>query len=150
MGTLLGVAVYPADEIAARQGSCTFVARAVSEEGVARYRIVRSESIAGLRRFFAVARVSCAGIAANAPRAAECASYARLAEVADPRAYCEIRWDLPERAPIEGVGERAFFAGGAAFVERGQLCLEAAVERDGAPDAKKSEALARLVMDRLP
>jgi hypothetical protein len=127
-----------------------FGARSISDDGLARYALVRSERLPAVRQFFAVARVSCGNVAPGASHYGACQTFARLATAADVADYCAIRADQPDRKPIEGLGAPAFIAADGAYVLHAGVCVETYVRRKDAYDPKRTEALARLVVSRLP
>lgn len=148
-GSIAGVGVTDADENAMRNGTCLFGSRSATEDGLARYSVVRPERLAALRAFFTVARVSCGNVAPGTIHYAACQTYGRLAIVSSVADYCAIRSDIPARTPIGGLGSSAFVTTEGAFVLHGTACVEAFVDRDAQYDPKRTESLARLVVSRL-
>lgn len=147
---ILGFAVEVADETSRSGGVCFFATRAVSDEGSASYGIVSVADLPQRRAFFAVLARQCAGVSAAAPRAAPCATYAKLAAAADLDAYFTARTSVAQATPVAlGDGAVAVATEDALYVRRGPRVIEVSVKRGEALDVARTTALASLVLARL-
>jgi hypothetical protein len=149
---LLGYDVLPPDVTARAGGDCFLVSQSMSEDGSVSYSLVTSARLVKLRPYFIAMARRCAGVAPSSPRAAVCALYVQLAGVTDLAAYYTARTTLPGAAPVAGLGDGsngAAEAGGTLFVREGGVIVEAAIRRDGNFDLDRSEALSRLLLERL-
>jgi hypothetical protein len=150
---LLGYDVLPPDTTARAGGDCFFVSQSMSEDGSVSYSLVTAARLAKLRPYFIAMARRCAGVQPSSARAAPCALYVKLAGVTDLDAYYAARTTLTDAAPVAGgLGEGssgAVSAGGTLFVRAAGIVVEAAFERDGTFDLERSEALARLLLERL-
>lgn len=148
VASLVGFAVQDPEDASRSSGVCFFAARSVSDDGSATYAIVSPADLPARRAYFAVLARRCAGVSAVAPRAAACATYARMASARDLGAYFEAR--TSGAASLAQLGDAAFATADAVYVKRGERVVEAVVMRQDAFDAALATKLAALVLARLP
>jgi hypothetical protein len=159
LGSLAGTPVAPPDETAAASGVCLFAARSATQDALVSYAIVTPANLQQRTAYYAVQARLCAGVAPDAPRAAECAAYAKLAEAQTPSAYFDARSQSAAGAPglaqpppqaVLGLGDRALALADALFVQRGNLVLELVVRREDIFDLEDATKLAQLLLERIP
>jgi hypothetical protein len=146
--TLLGFGVSSADDTSRAAGICFYGASAASDDGFVSYAIVTPERLPQRRQFFRAMARRCAGVAPQAPNAAVCRTFVALSDAADPAAYFTARTDVPDAAPVAGLGDAAVAAADVLYVRRGQTVFEIAVHRDESLDLDRSCELARRLLER--
>jgi hypothetical protein len=132
-----------------------FAARALTEDAVVSYAIVRPQTVAQRTAYFAAQARLCAGVAPEAPRAASCANDAKLAAARGVDGYFDARTQASGAQAsgageaVAGLGDRAVADSDGLFVQRGSLVLEIVVRRQGTLDLGAETKLARLLLERI-
>jgi hypothetical protein len=151
VGALAGTDVSPPDEETAASGICFFAARSASGNAVVSYAIVRPQTLAQRTAYFAVQSRLCAGVAPEAPSAALCATYAKLAAARGIDDYFSARSQADTGGQaVAGLGDRAVADDEGLFVQRGSLVLEIIVRHQDDLDLGAETKLANLLLERIP
>ena len=142
---IAGVPLTGPDPTSQAGGVCFFTARSVSDDADLRYAIVREADVARSRVYYDALVRTCAGVAPQAARAAECARYATLAKTDKLDAYI-----ASELSPAGTVAldtpPHAFWSGRTVVVRGADFVVEASVRRDGVADRARSVRLATAVL----
>jgi hypothetical protein len=144
----LGTEASPPDELSRRNGSCYYFSRSASEDGTLAFRIVRDADLDLVRHNYTAAKITCGGVAPQAPRYAECVVARKLASVASPAEYCAARSSTADAEPIVEGALKAVFADGSLFALRDDTCYEARVIRGDRPVHEAEIALLKLLVAR--
>jgi len=145
---IVGFTLQPPEETSRTAGICFFAGRSVDDQGSASYALVTADALARRRPYFAALARRCAGVVSGAPRAAACASYAKLADANDLDEYFAARTGS-DADPVAGLGSGALATKTAVYVRRGAYVVEATVLIGEAFDLPKTTALVKLLLARL-
>jgi hypothetical protein len=148
VAAIVGLSLQPPDQTSRSAGICFFAGTSIDDQGSASYALVTAEALAQRRPYFAVLARRCAGVAPAAPRAALCATYAKIADANDLEEYFTARTGTAAE-PVADLGDGALATDDAVYVLRGPYVVEATVTIAQAFDLPRTTALVKLLLARL-
>ena len=147
---VLGVDVQATDAASEAGGICTFPSQSATEEGVASYSIVTHADVIARASYFKLLSIRCGNVDPHAPNAAQCATYRKLANATTVADYFADRSGAADAMPQKGLGDAAIATAAAVFVLRGGEVFECVARRSEFLDVERSDALAALLLERVP